>query len=99
MITIMTNVFTSYDYFTFFATFQDKALKSIENLSQKISLSESSRDHALVIDGHSLMHFVHDTPAEQLFLSVVQKCASVVCCRTTPIQKVSVSLSWTLKKV
>ncbi|XP_065171114.1 probable phospholipid-transporting ATPase IM isoform X2 [Atheta coriaria] len=41
---------------------------------------------AIVINGHSLVHCLHPK-MEQLFLEVVVRCRSVICCRVTPLQK------------
>ena len=45
---------------------------------------------ALVIDGQTLS-FVLNGDLKSLFIDVARRCVSVICCRTTPIQKVSSS--------
>lgn len=48
---------------------------------------ESTTARALVIDGQTLS-FVLNTDLKPLFLDVARTCVSVICSRTTPIQKV-----------
>lgn len=43
---------------------------------------------ALVIDGKTLS-FALEKKLEKYFLALCERCSSVVCCRATPIQKVS----------
>lgn len=44
---------------------------------------------AIVINGHSLAHALHNQ-MELLFLEVASACRSVICCRVTPLQKAMV---------
>ncbi|XP_069129407.1 phospholipid-transporting ATPase VA-like isoform X2 [Argopecten irradians] len=44
------------------------------------------KEYALVIDGHT-MAFALDKSLEETFLKLTVRCKSVVCCRSTPIQK------------
>ncbi|XP_011442077.1 phospholipid-transporting ATPase VD isoform X3 [Magallana gigas] len=47
------------------------------------------QEYTLVIDGRTLAYALADK-LEDTFLKLAQKCTSVVCCRSTPIQKGSV---------
>lgn len=47
---------------------------------------------ALVIDGQTLS-FVLNADLKSLFIDVARRCVSVICCRTTPIQKVCATCS------
>ncbi|XP_074604533.1 ATPase phospholipid transporting 8B [Brevipalpus obovatus] len=47
---------------------------------------ETCGGFALVINGHSLVHALHQS-LELLFLEVASRCKSVICCRVTPLQK------------
>ncbi|XP_061165426.1 phospholipid-transporting ATPase VD-like isoform X2 [Saccostrea echinata] len=47
------------------------------------------QEYTLVIDGRTLAYALNEQ-LEDLFLDLAQKCTSVVCCRSTPIQKGSV---------
>ena len=60
------------------------------------------RPRALVIDGNTLQ-FVLDPALKPLFLDIARRCVSVICSRTTPIQKVIAQyhaklLPWFAKK-
>eukprot|EP00180_Rhodochaete_pulchella_P002461 Plantae.Rhodophyta-Rhodochaete_pulchella.ctg378.p1 GENE.Plantae.Rhodophyta-Rhodochaete_pulchella.ctg378~~Plantae.Rhodophyta-Rhodochaete_pulchella.ctg378.p1 ORF type:complete len:432 (-),score=74.08 Plantae.Rhodophyta-Rhodochaete_pulchella.ctg378:463-1758(-) len=44
-----------------------------------------SKAFAVIIDGPSLAHALADLPEE--FLSVTDRCKTVICCRVTPLQK------------
>merc|ERR1711899_453799 len=46
-------------------------------------------EFALVVNGHSLVYAL-GPELELLFLSVAEKCSSVICCRVTPLQKAMV---------
>lgn len=48
---------------------------------------ENSTARALVIDGKTLS-FVLNADLKSLFIDVARRCVAVICCRTTPIQKV-----------
>lgn len=49
------------------------------------------QEYTLVIDGRTLAYALADK-LEDTFLKLAQKCTSVVCCRSTPIQKVRLLL-------
>ncbi|XP_022321882.2 phospholipid-transporting ATPase VD-like isoform X3 [Crassostrea virginica] len=49
----------------------------------------NKQEYTLVIDGRTLAFALHEK-MEDIFLKLAQKCTSVVCCRSTPIQKGSV---------
>lgn len=53
---------------------------------EEVHIEESSGDFAIVINGNSLVHCLHPQ-LERLFMEVVMKCKSVICCRVTPLQK------------
>lgn len=53
------------------------------------SPSGRKQEYTLVIDGRTLAYALADK-LEDTFLKLAQKCTSVVCCRSTPIQKGSV---------
>ncbi|XP_027074899.2 probable phospholipid-transporting ATPase 8 isoform X1 [Coffea arabica] len=61
-----------------------------EGLSELSSAKESSVSFALIIDGKSLA-FALDKNLENSFLELAMKCASVICCRSTPKQKALVT--------
>lgn len=46
------------------------------------------KKRALVVDGRTLA-YVLDKPLDELFLNLAQHCTSVLCCRATPLQKVT----------
>ena len=50
----------------------------------------TSRLYGLVIDGKTLS-FALDPDLEKMFLLLAGKCNSVICCRSSPIQKVGKS--------
>ncbi|XP_056012522.1 phospholipid-transporting ATPase VD-like isoform X2 [Ostrea edulis] len=53
------------------------------------SPKQKKQEYTLVIDGRTLAYALHEQ-MEDIFLQLAQKCTSVVCCRSTPIQKGSV---------
>lgn len=55
------------------------------------SPTPNKHEYGLVIDGKTLA-FALDSDLEKLFLLLAGKCNSVICCRSSPIQKVIVSL-------
>ncbi|OWF44221.1 phospholipid-transporting ATPase VA [Mizuhopecten yessoensis] len=48
--------------------------------------NKPKKEYALVIDGHTLAYAL-DKELEATFLKLTVRCKSVVCCRSTPIQK------------
>lgn len=48
-------------------------------------------EKALVVDGATLL-FALDPSLKKLFLEVAEQCKAVLCCRSTPLQKVCVCL-------
>ena len=61
--------------------------------ANSVSNSESVRrrqlqDKALVIDGKTLVYILDKRARlQEKFLKLATKCSSVLCCRTTPLQK------------
>lgn len=47
--------------------------------------------HAIILDGKSLDFVLQDEPLKQLFISFALRCDSIICCRTSPIQKAKVT--------
>lgn len=47
-----------------------------------------SKKRALVIDGRTLAYIL-DQPLDEIFLNLARRCTSVLCCRATPLQKVT----------
>lgn len=47
--------------------------------------------HAIIIDGKSLDFVLQDEPLKQKFMRFALRCDSVICCRTSPIQKAIVT--------
>ncbi|XP_057447952.1 putative phospholipid-transporting ATPase 9 isoform X2 [Lotus japonicus] len=75
------------------------AKASKENIRQQISEAiqqlaasrgTSQRAFALIIDGKSLAYALHDS-IKDMFLELAIKCASVICCRSSPKQKALVT--------
>ena len=62
--------------------------------SDKRRERENVKARALVIDGQTLS-FVLNADLKSLFIDVARRCVSVICCRTTPIQKVCSSCAHT----
>lgn len=60
------------------------------NLMEEIlhSADKSDQQLAIVTDGHALKFALNEYP--ELFVQLTARCASVVCCRVTPIQKARV---------
>lgn len=50
--------------------------------------SNSRPPLALIIDGITLA-FTLEKPLDTLFIEIAKRCESVICCRATPLQKVS----------
>ncbi|KAI8533695.1 hypothetical protein RHMOL_Rhmol10G0029200 [Rhododendron molle] len=63
-----------------------------EGLDQVGSVKERSVSVALIIDGKSLAYALNKN-LENSFLKLATKCASVICCRSSPKQKALVSFS------
>ncbi|GFS45111.1 ATPase E1-E2 type family protein [Actinidia rufa] len=61
-----------------------------EGIAQIDSVKESSVTFGLIIDGKSLA-FALNKNLEKLFLDLATKCASVICCRSSPKQKALVT--------
>ncbi len=55
--------------------------------SMQSSLYSHGAQRALVVDGATLVHAL-DPNLKKLFLKVAEKFKSVLCCRSTPLQKV-----------
>lgn len=73
-------------------------MDQIEEGIKQIRLSQhSSESFALIIDGKSLTYALEDD-IKFKFLDLAIKCASVICCRSSPKQKALVSyfLFWLL---
>lgn len=61
-------------------------------LAGKAQVTASTSDpFALIIDGKSLAYALHDD-IKNTFLELAVRCASVICCRSSPKQKALVSL-------
>lgn len=66
-------------------------MDQIEEGIKQIPLSQlSSESFALIIDGKSLTYALEDN-IKFKFLDLAIKCASVICCRSSPKQKALVS--------
>ncbi|KAK9676126.1 hypothetical protein RND81_11G056000 [Saponaria officinalis] len=66
-------------------------LKQISNAMDQVGTSRAvSEAHALIIDGKSLAYALEDD-MKHLFLDLATKCASVICCRSSPKQKALVT--------
>ncbi|KAG0565462.1 hypothetical protein KC19_8G192100 [Ceratodon purpureus] len=61
-------------------------VKGAKNLS-----SGPQVEHALIIDGQSLAFILAETDLQEQFLRVCINCASVLCCRVSPMQKAQVT--------
>ncbi|KAL3526061.1 hypothetical protein ACH5RR_014433 [Cinchona calisaya] len=61
-----------------------------EGIAELSSTKESSVTFGLIIDGKSLS-FALDKNLKKSFLELAMKCASVICCRSTPKQKALVT--------
>lgn len=71
-------------------TFVLSKLSGLKKQSGKESRGKGERrSKALVIDGGTLQ-FVLDPSLKPLFINMAKKCVSVICSRSTPIQKVCV---------
>ena len=65
-------------------------LPTSSRLSQRGSATagESRPPLALIIDGITLS-FTLEKPLDVMFVEIAKRCESVICCRATPLQKVS----------
>jgi len=59
------------------------------------SKGTSQQAFALIIDGKSLVYALEDN-MKGMFLDLATRCASVICCRSSPKQKALVRLSFSL---
>jgi magnesium-transporting ATPase (P-type) len=48
---------------------------------------------ALIVEGDSLAHILCDPESTSKFLNLVDRCATVICCRMTPQQKADMVVS------
>ncbi len=51
------------------------------------SLTQEDGEYGIVIDGHTLQHAL-DPVRSMLLLQIAKRCAAVICCRVSPLQKV-----------
>ena len=66
----------------------EDGIKQVPTISQP-----STESFALIIDGKSLTYALEDD-VKFKFLDLAIKCASVICCRSSPKQKALVSLNY-----
>jgi len=69
----------------------EEVSQSIEEQSVKTAREGGAgeAERALVIEGSALVHALTDTLGDQ-FLALAQSCATVLCCRVSPLQKAQV---------
>ena len=56
-------------------------------LAERTGNSEPLQDTGLVVDGHTLEYILDDEVLRLKVVAIGQECASVVCCRVSPLQK------------
>ena len=61
----------------------------VNDLNNKENNNQSS--HAIIIDGKSLEFVMQSTSIKEEFMSFALRCDSVICCRTSPIQKATIT--------
>ncbi|EFC43747.1 predicted protein [Naegleria gruberi] len=52
-----------------------------------LTIDSSKIDIALILDGHSFTFCMENEKTSNLFIELVKKCQTVICCRATPKQK------------
>uniref|UniRef100_A0A3Q3NG47 Phospholipid-transporting ATPase n=1 Tax=Labrus bergylta TaxID=56723 RepID=A0A3Q3NG47_9LABR len=70
----------------FLCSSTDQAAKNFQNNFAPFDIYPSSSPLGLVIDGRTLAYAL-DKSLEDKFLAIAQSCRSVLCCRSTPLQK------------
>lgn len=60
----------------------------ISNVKMPLFLTTIQGEYGLVIDGHTLL-FALDVDRSKRLLQLGQRCKAVICCRVSPLQKVS----------
>ena len=67
---------------------RDALQRSLDTaLAQRADERAPAEEFALVVEGHSLQHVLHDDALADVFLPLAAQCRAVVCCRVSPLQK------------
>ena len=58
-----------------------------KNSQNEIEIKNLKRNNGLIIEGISITKCITNPSIKDLFLDIISKCRTVICCRCAPIQK------------
>eukprot|EP00741_Cyanophora_paradoxa_P006811 tig00001042_g6587.t1 len=69
---------------------RQEALGALREATEASRNATANETLAMVIDGATLAHFLADDETRSLFMDLGRQCATVICCRVSPLQKAEV---------